>query len=563
MANRDKKNTASKENSFPWAAFYPEGVPHEINPDIYESAVDLLEQSFRKFADKPCFSNLGMTLTFRQIDRLSRNFAAYLQSLPHLHKGDRIAIQLPNILQFPIAMFGALRAGFTVVNTNPLYTPREMEFQFRDSGVKAIIIGANFARNLQEIVSKTYIQTIVVTEIADMLSFPKRSLINFIIKYIKRMVPRFRFRESITFRQALKIGNNREFRRVHISKTDLAFIQYTGGTTGVSKGAMLEHRNIIANMEQVAGVMKARLKEGEEVCITPLPLYHIFSLVVNCMAFFKYGALNVLITNPRDIPGFVKELRKWKFTLMTGVNTLFNALLNQKDFASLDFSHLKLVVGGAMAVQKPVAERWRQVTGSDLLEGYGLTEASPVVCVNPPSGKMIIGTVGIPIPSTEIKFVDEKGNEVPQGTAGEVCVRGPQVMKGYWQKPEETKNVLKDGWLHTGDLGMFTPEFFVKIVDRQKDMIIVSGFKVYPNEVEEVLASHPKILEAGVIGVPDGHSGEAVKAFIVKKDPSLTIEEVNQHTKKNLTNYKVPKHIQFIESLPKTNVGKILRRELR
>ncbi len=548
-----------------WHQHYPKGVPFEIDADAYPSILEVFEQSCRMFAPKACFSNLGLTLTFQDIEQQSRAFAAYLQSLPDLKPGDRFAIQSPNLLQYPIALFGALRAGLVVVNTNPLYTAREMEHQFRDSGVKGIMICANFAKNLETILPRTDLRTVIVTEIGDMLPMPKRLIVNSVIKYVKRMVPSYHLPKALSFRSVLDRGAKLPYAKVPRKGDDLAFIQYTGGTTGVSKGAMLTHRNIVANMEQVSAWLKPALKEGEDVCLAPLPLYHVFSLTVNAMAFFKYGCHSVLVTNPRDIPSVIKEMRKYKMTLMSGVNTLFNALMNHPDFEKIDFSSLKVSVGGAMALQKPVVERWTRLTKSPLIEGYGLTETSPVVCVNPMRQEDIrIGTIGLPVPSTEVKMVTEKGTEATVGEPGELWVRGPQVMRGYWQREDESKNVLPgEGWLKTGDVAQFTPEGYVKIVDRQKDMIIVSGFKVYPNEVEEVLAGHPKILEVGVVGIPDEHSGETVKAFVVKKDPSLTEAEVKEFAKTVLTNYKVPKHVQFIDSLPKTNVGKILRRELR
>lgn len=548
-----------------WHRSYPKGVPLEIDADAYASIADVIEETCRRFAPRPCYSNLGLTLTFAQIEKQSRAFAAYLQTLPDVVPGDRIAIQLPNLLQYPIALYGALRAGLIVVNTNPLYTAREMEHQFKDSGAKIVVICANFASNLEQVLPRTPIKHVVVTEIADCLPVPKRWLINFVIKRVKKMVPAFHLPTAVTFNKALEIGAKSEFKKVARKGTDLAFIQYTGGTTGVSKGAMLTHRNIVANMQQVGAWLKVQMKEGEDVCLAPLPMYHIFSLTANAMALFKYGTHNVLVTNPRDIPALIKIMRAYKLTLMTGVNTLFNALMNHPDFGKIDFSNLKFCVGGAMALQRAVSDKWNKLTGSLLSEGYGLTESSPVVCINPLSKEdSQVGTVGLPVSSTEVKLMNDKGQESALGESGEIWVRGPQVMKGYWEKEEESKNVLPgDGWLRTGDVGQFTPDGFLKIVDRQKDMITVSGFKVYPNEVEDVLASHPKVLEVGVIGVPDEHSGEVVKAFVVKRDPSCTEAELRDYARKNLTAYKVPKHIQFTDALPKTNVGKILRRELR
>jgi long-chain acyl-CoA synthetase len=548
----------------PWHQWYGKDMAVEINPNAYESINEVIDVTCRKFAELPCFSNFGHTMTFKEMDTASRAFAAFLQSIPGLEEGDRIAIQLPNLLQFPIAAFGALRAGLIVVNTNPLYTPREMAHQFNDAGVKAVLICANFAKNLEEVLPQTKIETVIVTELADMLPFPKRTIMNFAVKHLKKMVPAFHLPKAISFRDALKKGAALSYKKVEVNLDTVAFLQYTGGTTGVSKGAILTHGNIVANMEQVGLVLNTCLTEGKEICITPLPMYHIFSLTVNSLAFFKYGTHNVLITNPRDIPGLIKEMSKWKFSVMTGVNTLFNALLNNEEFAKLDLSNLKFAVAGAMALQRPVLDRWEQVTKSILLEGYGLTESSPVVSVNPPLGERRPGTVGFPLPSVDVQIRDESGKPVKAGEVGELCVKGPNVMQGYWNRPDETAKVITaDKWLRTGDMGILTEDGYLKIVDRQKDMITVSGFKVYPNEVEEVLASHPKVLEAGVVGLPDGHSGEVVKAFVVARDKSVTKEELIEFARKNLTNYKVPRQIEFRDSLPKTAVGKILRRELR
>jgi long-chain acyl-CoA synthetase len=548
-----------------WQQKYPKGVPFEIDAGAYRSIVEVFETTCRKFAPNPCFSNLGKTLSFQELEIQSRAFAAYLQSLPGIEPGDRIAIQLPNLLQFPIALFGALRAGLVVVNTNPLYTSREMEHQFKDSGAKILLICANFAKQLEPILSKTSLQTVIVTEIGDALPAPKRWLVNSVIKYVKKMVPQYHLPKAVSYLSVMQLGKQLPFKNTELSPEKLAFIQYTGGTTGVSKGAMLTHRNLIANMEQIAAWLRPTLKEGQDVCLTPLPLYHVFSLSANAMALFKYGTHNVLITNPRDLKAVISDMRRYKLTLMTGVNTLFNALMNHPDFEKVDFSSMKYAVGGAMALQKNVTERWNKLTGSILIEGYGLTEASPVVCVNSLTAEEVrIGSVGLPLPSTEIKLINEEGKEAPTGESGEIWVRGPQVMQGYWQQPEETKKVLPgEGWLRTGDIGQFSSDGFLKIVDRQKDMIIVSGFKVFPNEVEEVLASHPKVLEVGVVGIADEHSGEVVKAFVVRKDTSLTEAQLREYAKQYLTAYKVPKHIEFRDALPKTNVGKILRRELR
>lgn len=508
-------------------------------------------------------------MSFRELDQKANAFAAYLRAELGLKKGDRIAIQMPNVLQYPVAMFGAFRAGLIVVNVNPLYTEREMKHQFQDAGCKAIVILANFASNLEAILAETEIEHVVVTEIGDLLPFPKNHLVNAVIKYVKRMVPSYHLPKAVTFCEALAMGDLRvaggaQTTSAPLGPEDIAFLQYTGGTTGVSKGAMLTHRNIVSNMLQIAGWMRPRLNEGEEVAITALPLYHIFSLTVNGLAILRYGALNVLITNPKDIPGFVKELRKTKWTVMTGVNTLFNALMNHPDFAKLDFSRVKISVAGGMALQRAVADRWLKLTGTAIAEGYGLTETSPVLSCNPIVGGGRTGTIGLPLPSTEIRLVDDDGNDVPEGQSGELCARGPQIMKGYWKRDDETAKVmLPGGWLRTGDIAVVEADGYFRIVDRKKDMILVSGFNVYPNEIEDVLALMPGVLEVAVVGVPDERSGEAVKAFIVKRDPSLTREAVIAHAHTNLTGYKVPRHVEFRDELPKTNVGKILRRALR
>jgi long-chain acyl-CoA synthetase len=546
-----------------WLKSYPAGVPADIDADRYQSINAVFDEACGRFGPNTGFLHMGRQMTFAELDRYSAQFASYLQHVCGLKKGDRIALQMPNCLQYPIAMFGAIRAGLIIVNTNPLYTPREMEHQFKDSGAKAIVIMANFAHNLQEVIGRTEIKHVIVTEMGDMLGFPKGLLVNAVVKYVKKMVPAFHLPGAVSFKQALSQGAAKPMDKVEVTSSDIAFLQYTGGTTGVSKGAVLTHRNICANMEQNYHWMGISLKEGEEVVITALPLYHVFSLTVNCLTFMRYGGMNVLITNPRDIPAFIKELQAVPFTVITGVNTLFNALMNHPDFAKLDFKRLKTTVGGAMAVQRAVSDRWRQMTGGALVEGYGLTEASPVVSCNPISGGEKIGTIGLPFPSTDIKIVDDDGNEVAFGEPGEICVKGPQVMQGYWQRQDETDKVIKDGWLHTGDVAQAEPDGFFRIVDRKKDMILVSGFNVYPNEVEDVLARHPKVLEVAVIGIPDTHSGETIKAFIVKRDASLTVEELKEFAKTELTGYKVPKHYEFRDELPKTNVGKILRRALR
>ena len=549
--------------NFPWFQKYPGGIPHEIDPELYPSILELFEESTQKYRDLPAFENMGKRITFGELDELTAKFASYLQNVAGLEKGDRVALQMPNLLQYPVVMFGVLRAGMVVVNTNPLYTAREMEHQFKDSGATAVVILANFAFNLQKILDKTAIKTIVITEIGDMLGGFRSTLVNWVVKRIKKMVPHYKLPQAVKLRDALKQGNASSYERPHLESGDIAFLQYTGGTTGVSKGAMLLHRNILANMEQISAWMTPRLQERHEIVITALPLYHIFALTVNCLSMLKIGALNVLITNPRDMPAFIKELSAHKFTVITGVNTLFNGLLNQPSFESVDFSALKITVGGGMAVQKAVALKWEEVTGIPLAEGYGLTEASPVLSCNPIDGTEKLGSIGLPVPSTEIKILDEQGQEVPLGEVGELCARGPQVMAGYWQRPAETEKTMIGEWLKTGDMAAASEDGFFQIVDRKKDMILVSGFNVYPNEVEDVIANHPKVMEVAAVGVPDEKSTEAVKVFIVKKDHSLTQEEIRGFCKENMTGYKCPKHVEFREDLPKTNVGKILRRKLK
>lgn len=548
----------------PWFKFYPKGIPHEINPDRYSSLVEMLEESFRKYADLPAFVSMDKTITYRELDKLSADFASYLQNDLNMKPGDRIAIQMPNILQYPIALMGALRAGMVVVNTNPLYTPREMEHQFNDSGAVAVVILANFASNLQKILDKTSIKHVIITEIGDQLGGLKKLIVNFVVKKVKKMVPEYSLPKAQKWSAALSSGGKSAFRKPEVKSSDLAFLQYTGGTTGVSKGAMLTHRNMVANMEQIYAWMKPKLNEREEIVITALPLYHIFALTVNCLAMAKIGAKNILIANPRDMKAFVADLAKYPFTVITGVNTLFNGLLNNSEFRKLDFSTLKVAVGGGMAVQKAVSEEWQKVTGCTLAEGYGLTETSPVLSTNPIDGTERIGSIGVPLPSTDMKILDDDGNEVAMGEPGEICARGPQVMAGYWQRPDETAKVMLNvEWFRTGDVGVVDADGFFRIVDRKKEMILVSGFNVYPNEVENVVASHPKVLEVGAIGVPDAKSTEAVKIFVVKKDDSLREDELLAHCKENLTGYKVPKYIEFTNELPKSNVGKILRRILK
>jgi long-chain acyl-CoA synthetase len=547
-----------------WHKGYDAGVPYEINPNEYSSINDVLEVGFTKFKNLPAFHNMGTTLTYAQIDVLSQKFASYLQNDLHLQKGDRVAIMMPNILQYPIALFGVLRAGLIAVNVNPLYTPRELEHQLKDAGCKAIVIFANSASVLEKVLPNTPVKTVILTEIGDMLKFPKNYIVNFVIKNVKKMVPEFNIPNAVDFKECLAKGDASKFKKADVKLDDTAFLQYTGGTTGVAKGAILTHKNIVANMVQARAWIKNLITDGKEIIITPLPLYHIFSLTANCFIFNSVGALNVLITNPRDIPGFVKELKKWKFTAITGVNTLFNGLLNNEEFKKLDFSHLKVSLGGGMAVQKSVADRWKQVTGRPLIEAYGLTETSPAACINPMTLKDYNGLIGLPLPSTEVEIKDDNGKTMPLGEIGEICIRGPQVMAGYYNRPDETAKVMtQDGFFKTGDLGFMNEQGYSKIVDRKKDMILVSGFNVYPNELEDVISQHPKVLECAAIGIPDEKSGEVVKVFVVKKDESLTQEEMMKFCRENLTSYKVPKTIEFRKELPKSNVGKILRKDLR
>lgn len=548
----------------PWFSSYQAGVPHSINEKEYSSIVDILESSFSRFGEKPSFHCMGKTISFSEVDELSKKFASFLQNNLGLKKGARVAIMMPNVLQYPVALFGILRAGMVAVNVNPLYTERELEHQLNDSGAEAIVIFANSAKILQNVKGKTKLKHVIVTQIGDMLGFPKSLLVNFVIKHVKKMVPAWEISEHIKFLDALALGDASKFHREEPTLDDIAFLQYTGGTTGVAKGAILTHGNIVANMVQARAWIRDVIVEGEEIIITPLPLYHIFSLTANCFIFSSVGALNVLITNPRDIPGFVKELSKWKFSAFTGVNTLFNALVHNEEFKKLDFSHLKVALGGGMAVQKAVANNWKQITGKPLIEAYGLTETSPAACINPLDLAEYNGKIGVPIPSTDVKILDDDGKELAQGECGEIAIKGPQVMKGYWNRPEDTAEVMtSDGFFKTGDIGFVDDKGFFQIVDRKKDMILVSGFNVYPNEVEDVVVSHPKVLEAAAIGIPNEKSGEVVKIFVVKKEADLTAEELIQYCKTELTGYKVPKSVEFREELPKSNVGKILRKDLR
>jgi long-chain acyl-CoA synthetase len=546
-----------------WLKRYPADVPAEINADRYASLVDLFEHATEQYADQVAFINMGQPMTYRQLEKQSRAFAAWLQQGLGLKQGDRVALMMPNLLQYPVALFGVLRAGMVVVNVNPLYTPRELKHQLVDSGASAIVIVSNFAHTLEKVVAETPIKHVMLTRMGDQLAPVKATLVNFVVKYVKKLVPKYHLPGAVPFRSALSQGEQMTYQRPTVTNDDLAFLQYTGGTTGVAKGAMLTHRNMQANLEQTKATYGKLLRPGKEQVVTALPLYHIFALTVNGLLFLDLGGTNLLITNPRDIPGFVKELSKFPFTAITGVNTLFNALLNDANFNKLDFSTLRLSAGGGMAVQKAVAERWEKLTGHYLLEGYGLTECSPLVSVNPYDITCHTGSIGLPVPSTDVRIVDDEDKDVAPGEPGELCIRGPQVMTGYWQRADATDEVLKNGWLHTGDIVTVDSEGFIRIVDRKKDMILVSGFNVYPNEIEDVLMQHEKVREAAAIGVPSDLSGEAVKVCIVKKDPSLTKEEVLDHCRRQLTGYKVPKIIEFRDELPKTNVGKILRRELR
>jgi len=549
-----------------WLKNYPAGVPAEINPNEIPSLQALVERSFDKFADRPAYTMMDRTLTFGDLDRLSRQFAAYLQQVAGLRKGDRIAIMLPNILQYPVAIAAAFRAGLTIVNTNPLYTPRELEHQLKDSGARAIVILENFAHTLQEVIDETEVETVIVTGIGDLLAFPKSLLVNFVLRHVKKQVPEYSLPGAVGFIEALSKGKYENLEPVALSHDDIAFLQYTGGTTGVSKGAMLTHRNLVANVLQSEAWMGPSLRSeaGQMNLVTALPLYHIFSLTGSCLLFMKLGGHNVLIANPRDFPGFVQEIARHPPTFFAGVNTLFNALLHTPGFDRLDFSALKVSLGGGMAVQKAVAEHWKQVTGNTLTQAWGLTETSPAACINRFDAPEFNGSIGLPISSTIVTIRDDDGNVLPVRASGEICVEGPQVMRGYWNRPDETAKVMIDGRiLRTGDIGYMDEDGYVFIEDRKKDMILVSGFNVYPNEVEGVAVSHPGVLEVAAVAQPDERAGEVVALFVVRKDPSLTEEGVIEHCRKELTGYKVPKRVYFRDDLPKTNVGKILRRELK
>lgn len=547
-----------------WLKSYPPGVPAEIDVNEFRSLGELFERSVRRFADKTAYVCMGKSITYAELDALSARFGAFLQGALGLPKGTRVALMMPNVLQYPIALFGALRAGYTIVNVNPLYTARELEHQLKDAGAEAIVILENFAHTLEHVRAQVPIRHVIVTSLGEMLGFPKGAIVNFVVRRVRKLVPAWRLDGHLSFTEALRRGAAHALQPVDIGPEDMAFLQYTGGTTGVAKGAILTHRNIVANLQQAHAWIAANVGEGREIIITALPLYHIFSLTANCLTFLKIGATNVLIPNPRDIPGFVKELSRHRFTAITGVNTLFNALVNNPDFARLDFSSLRVALGGGMAVQQAVAEKWKKITGVQLIEAYGLTETSPAVTINPLDLKAFNHSIGLPVSSTEVSIRDDNGTEQPIGQHGELCVRGPQVTPGYWNRPEETARIFTaDGFLRTGDIAVIDDKGFVTLVDRKKDMILVSGFNVYPNEVEDVVASHPGVLEVAAIGVPDERSGEAVKIFVVRKDPALSAEALIAHCRENLTGYKVPHHVEFRDELPKSNVGKILRRELR
>lgn len=556
--------TPTTEKTYPWLRFYPKGVPYTINPDAYASISALIEEGCRRFSDKPAYACMGKQITYEELDRLSQQFASFLQNDLGLQKGDKLAIQMPNTLQYPVAMFGALRAGLVVVNTNPLYTPREMQHQFKDSGVKAIVILANFAANLEKIIDKTEIKHVVITQLGDLLGFPKKQIVNAVVKYVKKLVPSYTIPGAIPFNEALNRGNQQAFNPVTIYSNDLAFIQYTGGTTGVSKGAMLTQRNIISNVEgQHAWMKPSGIPEGSGVFVAALPLYHVYALTTNALAALKSGCMNLLITNPRDLNAFIDDLKKYKITAFTGVNTLYNGLLNHPRIGEVDFSHLKVTSAGGMALQTSVAERWTKLTGNTPCEGYGLTETSPVLSSNPIDGTVRVGTIGIPWPSTEMKIIRDDESDASLGEPGEIVARGPQVFVGYYNRPEETAKAMMGDWFKTGDVGVMNEDGFFKIVDRKKDMILVSGFNVYPNEIEDVVSQCPGVLEVACIGVPSEKSTEIVKIFVVKKDPDVTEDTIKAFCRENLTPYKIPKIIEFRNELPKSNVGKILRRPLR
>ena len=548
-----------------WFQNYPEGSPITLDTSKYDSILDILDKAIREHPDRPAYINMGQVLTFRKLEERSRAFAAYLQNELKLERGERVALMMPNLLQYPIALFGILRAGLVVVNVNPLYTPRELEHQLQDSGATAIVVVSNFASTLEKIVFNTKVKHVILTRMGDQLSFGKRNLVNFVVKYVKKLVPKYKLPNAVTFREVLSIGKFRQYVRPQVDREDLAFLQYTGGTTGVAKGAMLTHGNIITNIFQAKWIAEPFIGDHakQRVAVLALPLYHVFALTVNCLLFLELGVTSLLITNPRDIDGFVKELKKYRFEAITGVNTLFNALLNNENFKEVDFSRLKLSVGGGMAIQQSVATRWHDLTGCNIIEGYGMTECSPLIAACPINVVKHNGTIGVPVPNTDIKIIKDDGSEAQLGEAGELWVKGEQVMRGYWQRPEATAEVLKDGWMATGDIVIMDESYSLRIVDRKKDMILVSGFNVYPNEIEDVVMLNYKVAEVVAIGVPHEVSGETIKIFVVKKDDSLTRDELRQHCRQHLTGYKVPKDIEFRDELPKSNVGKILRRVLR
>lgn len=549
----------------PWLKNYPEGSEHELNTSEYDSILDMFDKAVREHPDRAAYINMGKVLTFRKLEERSRAFAAYLQNELKLERGERVALMMPNLLQYPIALFGILRAGLVVVNVNPLYTPRELEHQLQDSGAKAIVVVSNFASTLEKVVFNTDVKHVILTRMGDQLSFGKRTLVNFVVKYVKKLVPKYKLPNAVTFREVLSVGKYRQYVRPQIERDNLAFLQYTGGTTGVAKGAMLSHGNIIVNVFQSKWIAYPFVgdRHRERLAILALPLYHVFALTVNCLLFVELGITAVLITNPRDIPGFVKELKKYPFVAITGVNTLFNALLNNENFKEVNFSSLKLSVGGGMAIQQAVATRWHEITGCNIIEGYGMTECSPLIAACPVNVVKHNGSIGVPVPNTDIKIIKEDGTEAAIGEAGELWVKGEQVMQGYWQRPEASAEVIKDGWMATGDIVVMDESYSLRIVDRKKDMILVSGFNVYPNEIEDVVMLNYKVSEVVAIGVPNEVSGETIKIFVVKKDESLTRDELRQHCRQHLTGYKIPKDIEFRDELPKSSVGKILRRVLR
>ncbi len=547
-----------------WLNSYPEGVPAAINPDQYASLKELLEHRFTEFAELTAFSNLGTELDYAEVERLSRGFAAYLQSATPLEPGDRVAVMMPNLLQYPIALFGILRAGMVAVNVNPLYTPRELEHQLSDSGARAVVVLENFANTVEQVLPATDIEAVIVTAVGDQFPFLKRMVTNLVVRHVKRLVPPWRIEAAVPYLSVLAQGEGLAYQDVAIGPNDIAFLQYTGGTTGVAKGAVLTHRNMVSNVIQAAAWAKPFIAGRGDVVVTPLPLYHVFSLTANLFCFVELGGHNLLITNPRDLPSVIKELKRGPFAYITGVNTLFVALMNAPEFATVDFSALKVSMGGGMAVQRSVAEAWKTLTGGPLSQGYGLTETSPIVCANPLDGRDFNGSVGLPVPSTDVVICDDSGAHMAVGEVGEICVRGPQVMREYWNRPDATAEILSaDGWLKTGDIGRMDEQGFVYIEDRKKDLIIVSGFNVYPNEIEDVVVAHPGVLEAAAVGVPGGQSGETVRLFVVKKDPALTDTELIEHCRRSLTAYKIPREVVFKDELPKTNVGKVLRRALR